>query len=252
MPDTDAVVLSVEGDFDSASVPVVRDALDAALGAGNTSIVLDLSGVDYMDSSALGFIVWADRKLQPVLGTLSLAGANSDVGRILEVAGLLGVAPCVTVASSIEEALATCSLTLIGGPPLWAESFEFPADASQMSAARARVAEIVAPLGLTDSAIFDIKVAVGEALANAVRHGSPRGTNDAVCVEVRAYPERVDVVVSDSGCGYDGAPSPQRDTFAPNGRGVLFMRALMDAVEFHPSVRGGTDVLLAKRRAATA
>lgn len=248
--DADACILRVDGDFDSESVPGVRDALDAALSEGYTSIVVDLSGVDYMDSSALGFIVWADRRLQPILGRLALAGANRDVARILEVAGLVGMAPCVTVAPSLEEALAAGVHTGGHGEPLWSESFEFPADVSQMSAARARVAEIVRPLGLSDSAVFDIKVAVGEALANAVRHGSPQGPSDTVGVQVRAYPDRVDVVVSDSGCGYDGVPNVSPDTFAPSGRGVLFMRALMDAVEFRPSEQGGTDVLLGKRRFA--
>jgi serine/threonine-protein kinase RsbW len=120
-----------------------------------------------------------------------------------------------------------------------------------MAAARARVAAIVAPLGLTDSSVYDIKVAVGEALANAVRHGSPRGPSDVVGVEVRAYPERVDVVVSDNGCGYDGAPSEKAEALSPGGRGVLFMRALMDAVEFRSAEGGGTDVVLAKLRTAT-
>ena len=251
-PDADACILRVEGDFDSESVPSVRDAMDAALSDGYDSIVLDLEGVEYMDSSALGFVIWADRRLQPVSGTLALAGANADVARILELAGLIGVAPSVSVAPSIEEALAARAHDGRQISPLWAESFEFPAEVSHMSAARARVAEIVAPLGLNESAIFDIKVAVGEALANAVRHGSPRGPSDIVSVEVRAYPERVDVVISDSGCGYDGVPPVSHDTFAPSGRGVLFMRALMDAVEFRPSACGGTDVLLGKRRIATA
>lgn len=250
-PDADACVLRVEGDFDSLSVPNVRDALNAALDEGHLSIVLDLSDVGYMDSSALGFLVWADHRLGPVGGRLALAGAGPDVARILELSGLIGVAPSVVVSPSIEEALSQKSFASAPGAPLWAESFEFPSEARHMSAARARVAEIVAPLGLTPSAVFDIKVAVGEALANAVRHGSPRGTSDVVSVEVRAYPERVDVVVSDSGAGFDGNPSTDPDMLALGGRGVLFMRALMDRVEFRPGALGGTDVLLAKRRVAT-
>jgi anti-anti-sigma factor len=250
-PDSDACVLHVEGDFDSQSVPRVREALNAALSEGYADIVLDLADVVYMDSSALGFVVWADARLQPVSGRLTLAGANSDVARILELSGLVGVAPSVVVAGSIEDALASRHVPPRRDMPLWAESFEFPSEARHMSAARARVAEIVTPLGLTESAIFDIKVAVGEALANAVRHGSPRGPSDVVCVEVRAYPERVDVIVSDNGVGYDGEPAPGRDTLASSGRGVVFMRALMDAVEFRRSAGGGTDVLLAKRRITT-
>ena len=250
-PDADACVLRVEGDFDSLSVPRVRDALNAALDEGYASFVLDLSNVDYMDSSALGFIVWADHRLGPVSGRLALAGASPDVARILELSGLLGVAPTVVVSPTVENALSAQTVTPEPGAPLWAESFEFPSEARHMSAARARVAEIITPLSLTPSAIFDIKVAVGEALANAVRHGSPRGSGDVVCVEVRAYPERVDIVVSDSGAGYDGSPATGRGSLSSSGRGVLFMRALMDAVEFRCSAAGGTDVLLAKRRASS-
>lgn len=249
-PHTDACVLRVDGDFDSLSVPGVRDALNSALSEGFSSIVLDLTGVDYMDSSALGFVVWADQRLQPVSGRLALAGANPDVTRILELSGLIGVAPSVVVSTTIEEAISTATPATPSDALLWAESFEFPSEAQYMSDARARVAEIISPLGLTESAVFDIKVAVGEALANAVRHGSPRGASDVVCVEVRAYPERVDVVVSDSGVGYDGSPPASADSLAPGGRGVLFMRALMDAVEFSPAPGGGTDVLLGKRRLA--
>jgi anti-anti-sigma factor len=248
-PDSDACVLRVEGDFDSQNVPNVRDALNAALDEGYSNIVLDLSGVEYMDSSALGFVVWADHRLGPVGGRMALAGACPDVQRILELSGLIGVAPSVVVTASLEDALCREHIDREPGAPLWAESFEFPSEARHMSAARARVAEIVTPLGLSPSAIFDIKVAVGEALANAVRHGSPRGSSDVVCVEVRAYPDRVDVVVSDSGTGCDGEPVVASDALASGGRGVLFMRALMDAVEFRPSASGGTDVLLAKRRA---
>jgi serine/threonine-protein kinase RsbW len=205
-----------------------------------------------MDSSALGFVVWADQRLQPVAGRLALAGANADVARILELTGLIGVAPSVVVAASIDDALSGRALSSQRNGALWVESFEFPADAGQLASARGRLAEIVAPLGLSDSSVFDMKVAVGEALANAVRHGSPHGRSDTVCVEVRAYPDRVEVVVTDSGCGYDGAVRPSRDAFAPSGRGVLFMRALMDAVDFTPGVGGGTSVVLGKRRLVTA
>jgi anti-anti-sigma factor len=248
--DSDACVLRVDGDFDGAAVPQVRDSLNAALSEGFRSIVLDLSGVTYMDSSALGFVVWADQRLQPVAGRLALAGANADVARILELTGLIGVAPSVVVSASIADALSERILSSPRTPPLWVESFEFVADPGHLAAARSRLADILAPLELADSCVFDMKVAVGEALANAVRHGSPQGSGDMVRVEVRAYADRVDVVVSDSGGGYDGVVRKNHDAFAPSGRGVLFMRALMDAVEFTTSVSGGTSVVLAKRRPA--
>jgi serine/threonine-protein kinase RsbW len=240
-------VARVSGDLDCTTVPELREGIDTAVSDGCTKVVLDLSDVTYLDSSALGFLVWADRRLMPVSGRLMLAGAGSDVLRVLELSGLIGVAPCVMAAASVDEALFGLALGSATAVPLWVEEFSFPADVSQMAPVRARITEIVAPLGLSESAVFDIKVAVGEALANAIRHGSPRGPIDYVHVEVRAFGDRVDVVVSDAGPGFDGVSPARQDVYAPSGRGVLFMRALMDAVEFAESVGGGTSVRLAKR-----
>ena len=241
-------VVRLTGDIDEVSVPDVRDAIETAVAQGCRTIVLDLSEVAYIDSSALGLLVWADHRLQPISGTLLLAGAGRDVARILELSGLIGVAPSVFVADSVESALAGLTPPSAPGDPLWTQSFEVPANASLMAGARARIATMLAPLGMPESAVFDVKVAAGEALANAVRHGSPNGPEDVVCVDVGAFDDRVEVLVSDSGSGFDGSPTDSLDVFAPSGRGVLFMRALMDAVEFAGREGGGTHVRLTKRR----
>ena len=245
---TGTCVARLTGDIDAASAPSVREALDAAISEGCRTIVLDLSSVDYLDSSALGLLVWADHRLQPFSGALLLAGAGRDVARILELSGLIGVAPSVFVSESVEAALAALTPPSATGEPLWTRSFEVPADARLMADARAQITSMLAPLDLPESTVFDIKVATGEALANAVRHGSPRGSLDGIGVEVAAFDDRVEILVSDSGTGFDGSSAPSTDVFAPSGRGVLFMRALMDAVEFGGSAGGGTCVRLAKRR----
>ena len=245
-------VLSLTGDIDSVSVPDVREAIESAVSDGCTAVVLDLAEVEYIDSSALGLLVWADHRLQPVNGTLLLAGAGHDVGRILELSGLIGVAPSVFVADSVESALAGLTPAVGQGVPLWTQSFEVSADASLMADARARVASMLAPLGMADSAVFDVKVAAGEALANAVRHGSPNGLHDAIRVDVGAFDDRVEILVSDSGCGFDGVAEASVDVFAPSGRGVLFMKALVDVVEFVAEDGEGTRVRLTKRRIRSA
>jgi len=245
---TGTCMLTVDGDFDGLIVPSAREAVTAALLDGCQNILLDLSAVTYMDSSALGFIVWADARLRPLGGRLALAGANRDVARILELSGLIGLAPTVVVNPSVGDALRSVNVESNAGVPLWTESFEFPADPGRLAEARTRVGRILEPLHLPESISFDIKVALGEALTNAVRHGSPQGVEDTVTVEIRVFPDRVVVVVSDRGVGFDGAATRSEDTFAIGGRGLLFMRALMDAVEFVPSPDGGTDVVLVKLR----
>jgi serine/threonine-protein kinase RsbW len=153
---------------------------------------------------------------------------------------------------SVEDALTGLAPKDARSEPLWTRCFEVPADARLMADARARIATMLADLALPDSTVFDIKVATGEALANAVRHGSPRGPRDDIGVEVVAYEDRVEILISDSGFGFDGQASVSSDVFAPSGRGVLFMRALMDVVEFDGSAVNGTRVRLAKRRARPA
>lgn len=236
-----------KGDLDSVTVPDLRGAVDAAVSQGCTTIVIDLSEVTYLDSSALGFLLWADDRLKPMSGRLVLAGAVRDVSRILELSGLIGVAPSVVAMGTVDEALRAVDPPMDPRDPLWVEAFSFPAEVGRMAEARGHIAAIVAPLQLSESAIFDIKVASGEALANAIRHGSPHGPGDEIVVEVRAFDDRVDIVVSDAGCGFDGQAPAKQDVYASSGRGVLFMRALMDVVEFSACAGGGTSVRLGKR-----
>jgi anti-anti-sigma factor len=241
-------IAHLSGDIDSVTVPSVREAIESAILEGCHTIILDLAEVDYIDSSALGLLVWADRQLQPISGSLKLAGAGRDVARILELSGLIGVAPSVFVSDSVEAALSGLDSQDAAGEPLWTRSFEIPGDSRVMSETRSRIAAMLEPLDLTDSTVFDIKVAAGEALANAVRHGSPNGALDVIGLEVTAFDDRVEITVSDSGGGFDGNAESSTDVFAPSGRGVLFMRALMDSVEFGTGAAGGTRVTLAKRR----
>jgi anti-anti-sigma factor len=242
-----ACVAHICGDIDFAIVPELRAALDAVICDGCSNVVMDLAGVNYADSSALGLLVWIDKRLQPFGGKLVLAGADRNVSRVLELSGLIGVAPSVSAAASVDEALGGLDLPVEQSPPRWSARVEAVAVIDGMSKVRSRVVEIVEPLCMPEPDIFDLKVAVGEALANAVRHGSPRGTSDVVTVEVEAYRDRVEVLISDAGAGFDGDATCGDDVYASGGRGVMFMRALMDQVDFLPCSGGGTTVRLVKR-----
>lgn len=242
-----ACVARISGDIDFAMVPELRDALDGVIGESCTNVVIDMAGVTYADSSALGLLVWIDKRLQPYRGKLVLAGADRNVSRVLELSGLIGLAPSLHAADSVDEALGGLDGAVEHRPPLWVERFDAPAVVSGMSGLRSRVVGLLEPLGFPESELFDLKVAVGEALANAVRHGSPGGERDAIAVEVSAFEDRAEVCVSDTGGGFDGDSTCDEDVYASGGRGVMFMRALTDAVEFLPCAGGGTKVRLMKR-----
>lgn len=239
-------VADLHGEMDLAVVDGLRPQIEAMLESGCVNFVLDLSDVSYADSSALGLVVWLNDRVAPEGGRIVVAGATRGVSRILELSGLLTVAPTICDAESADAALTSFAPDGVGLEPLWTECVEAPAAVSELAGLRARVGEIMDPLGLSEQAEFDMKVAIGEALANAVRHGSPRGEADSVRVAVTAFADRVEVVVDDSGGGFDGCPTGAGDLYAPCGRGVPFMRALADRVEFECSDGGGARVRLVK------
>lgn len=239
-------VARVAGDLDVVSTAEVQAALSEALGRGCENVVLDFSRVQYVDSSCMALIVWLDRMLEPRGGKLVLAGANRDVGRVLELSGLLKLAPVISTAADEVEALSAIELPAAEGTPMWEERISFRADTAELAAARSAVVSLLEALGIPESTLFDIRVAVGEALANAMRHGSPGGSADVVVVTVEAYDDRVAIEVSDQGCGFDGTLPAEADLYAASGRGVMFMRALMDRVEFTVCDGGGTTVRLEK------
>lgn len=248
----DTCVVRFDGELDLAVVAAAKPLVQAMIDSGCTSFVLDLSNVTYADSSALGLIVWLNDRIVAEGGRIVAAGADRNVTRVLELSGLLSVAESISASDSAEDALDSLALAREPSIELWTERFEARASVDELAVLRRRVIELTAPLGLSEQALFDLKVAVGEALANAVRHGSPRGEADSVGVAVTAYADRVAVDVSDSGPGFDGSLHCGSDLYAPCGRGVVFMRALTDALEFREAPGGGTVVRLVKhlRRAS--
>jgi len=238
----------LSGDVDMAVVPELRSSLDTSLDAGCANVVLDLSDVTYADSSALGLLVWLDHRLRPLGGRLVIAGASSDVSRILELSGLVAVAASIAMSGSVASALEGLELSDLPSEPLWEREIEMGASVEALAGVREQVCSIIEPLGFSESGLFDIKVALGEALANAIRHGAPAEGPSEIQVMARAYPDRVVLEVLDNGRGFDGAHAGSDDLYAPGGRGIMFMRALMDRVEYETPSIGGTLVRLTKHR----
>lgn len=101
----------------------------------------------------------------------------------------------------------------------------------------------------TDRDIFGVKLALEEALVNAIAHGNGRDPNKRVRVAYRVTPERFDVLVADEGPGFDpdGVPdcTAPENLERPCGRGVMLMRHYMNAVRFNAS---GNTVFMTRLR----
>jgi EAL domain-containing protein (putative c-di-GMP-specific phosphodiesterase class I)/anti-sigma regulatory factor (Ser/Thr protein kinase) len=121
-----------------------------------------------------------------------------------------------------------------------------PAELSSLDAARDLVQEAAIELGYDSSAVWDMRVAATEALANAIEHGPSTGDG---LVHLKLSQEGGSLRLEISGGG--GEPGPQLDTAEVHrGRGFAIMTALMDDV----GVRRESDdtlVRLAKKRTPT-
>jgi anti-sigma B factor antagonist len=82
------VVLTLVGEIDTLTAPAFEAAADA-MGAGRkVTVVFDLAGVTFMDSTGLTIIAGTLRRLNRVGGRLCIRGASPMICRLLEITGI--------------------------------------------------------------------------------------------------------------------------------------------------------------------
>jgi len=113
------------------------------------------------------------------------------------------------------------------------------------------VAKIARRVGFNDEALFGIDMAVREAVANAVLHGNEQDETKEVDLTFVTSLQTLEIHVRDCGEGFnpDTVPDPTapQNILKTTGRGILFMRAFMDEVEYTTHAGGGTIVRMTKR-----
>lgn len=82
------MIASVFGDIDHHSAREIRLRIDSEFAEGNvTSLVLDLSGVKFMDSSGLGLILGRFSKASAAGASFGVINPSESVRRVLDIAG---------------------------------------------------------------------------------------------------------------------------------------------------------------------
>jgi anti-sigma regulatory factor (Ser/Thr protein kinase) len=99
--------------------------------------------------------------------------------------------------------------------------------------------------GLDGNACYDVKLAVSEAVTNAIQHGSS-SPSDPIRIAVAAEHGALVFEVMDT--GRFQSRSIKRGLLAESGRGLEFIRVLMDEMHVRPG-DDGTLMRFAKRRA---
>lgn len=136
------------------------------------------------------------------------------------------------------------------------DEFVVPAQIAAVSGVRERMADAARSIGFSDEAVEGIRLAVGEAFVNAVKHGSRppdyAGEDDpGAPIDVRVFQDGDTLVIEiqDQGSGFqpDDVVLTQPGELKSCGRGLIFMRMFMDEVTFEFG-KGGTLVRLKKHK----
>ena len=84
----DSTVVFVRGDLDATGAPALRAQLVATMESAPRRVVLDLSGVDFVDSLGLSMLVAAHRRADELGIELHLAALSPATRRVLEITRL--------------------------------------------------------------------------------------------------------------------------------------------------------------------
>jgi anti-sigma B factor antagonist len=96
--DEKTVQLRVRGEIHASTAPEFSERLNQAIATGKTGVILDLTGVEFIDSTGLSVLLNGLRRVTRVRGTMVLACANPTVLRLFE----------ITKLDSTFEILPTC------------------------------------------------------------------------------------------------------------------------------------------------
>ncbi len=96
-------VLEVGGEVDVYTAPRLRERLIELIDGGARNVVVDLGKVDFLDSTGLGVLVGALKRVRSHDGDLRLACSRPRILKVFEITDLTKVFP---ISPSVDEAIA--------------------------------------------------------------------------------------------------------------------------------------------------
>jgi serine/threonine-protein kinase RsbW len=136
--------------------------------------------------------------------------------------------------------------------PQYSTEVEIPSDPAAARQVEEQIEQQLRSNAFSEREIFSIRLALEEALVNAIKHGNGFDRNKKVRISYGVCPERFDILISDEGCGFDPTDVPDPTAFEnlerPCGRGLMLMRHYMSVVNYNAS---GNAVVMTKHRNGT-
>ena len=102
-----SVVITVGGEGDVYTAPLLRDTLEQRISAGDSRIIVDLDQVEFIDSTGLGVLVGRLKNVRNRSGSMVIV---CTAERVLTVFKLTGLDKVFTITDSVGDALAALRL----------------------------------------------------------------------------------------------------------------------------------------------
>jgi anti-sigma B factor antagonist len=100
--DDRAHIVAVTGEIDLFTAPEFKQRVSAPIDAGITHLIVDLTNTTFIDSSSLGVLIGAHRRLLRVQGRLVVVCNRDAIAKTFRITGLDGV---FAIVETLEEAL---------------------------------------------------------------------------------------------------------------------------------------------------
>ncbi len=101
--DGDRAVIAVQGEIDLFTAPEFKAALANVIDDGITRIVVDLTATGFLDSTALGVLIGAIKRLRTHDGRLTIVNVDQSIAKTFEITGLDQI---FTLCATRDEAVA--------------------------------------------------------------------------------------------------------------------------------------------------
>jgi anti-sigma B factor antagonist len=123
-------VIAVSGEIDVYTAPRLRETIVSLVDSGNYRLIVDMEGVEFLDSTGLGVLVGGLKRVRAHDGGIDLVCTQ---GRILRIFRITGLSRVFNIYDSVDEAVASHDET---DPDLAAfdETADEPADETAGSA----------------------------------------------------------------------------------------------------------------------
>ena len=131
------------------------------------------------------------------------------------------------------------------------EQFEvvIPSDTEAGQAVQERIVSRLESLEYSMRDVFGVRLALEEALVNAIKHGNGLDPDKTVRVNCLIEDDLLRVEIEDQGPGFNMGdvpdPTAEENLDRPCGRGIMLIKSFMTSVEYNAK---GNRVVLEKRR----